>query len=99
MKCKSLSILSGLLFSICVQAQNNKIEVKSTEDLKETLTTQARYKYPDFSNAIIYFKNRAATAAPLNYNLLLGEMQFVDNTGDTLSVANEMDIKYITIGN
>ena len=34
----------------------------------------------------------------MNVNLFLGEMQFLDAKGDTLSIANEDDISYIAVG-
>jgi len=55
------------------------------------------YRYPVFTSGVIYFKDGNTPSALLNYNFLLGEMQFIAPKGDTLSIANEKTIKLITI--
>jgi hypothetical protein len=55
------------------------------------------YKYPQFHSGAIYFKDGSRSKSRLNYNFYLGEVQFINPAGDTLSLANENKIKYITI--
>ncbi len=45
--------------------------------------------------ANIAFKDDGSLQAKLNYNILFGEMQFIDPKGDTLSIADENNIRWI----
>lgn len=54
------------------------------------------YRYPEFTDGIVFFKNGATAASKLNYNLLSGEMDY-PQLKDTLSIANPTEIRFITI--
>ncbi len=56
------------------------------------------YRYPIFKEAHITYLNGTLPGVTLNYNLLYGEMQFIDSKGDTLALVNEDKIKYIDTG-
>ncbi len=56
------------------------------------------YRYPVFREASITYRNGTMPGVTLNYNLLYGEMQFIDSKGDTLALANEEKIKQIDTG-
>jgi hypothetical protein len=92
-------LLIQALFSYALWAQESKlIKVKAGEDIKAAVPMADKYRYPQFKEGTVTFLTGAATAAQLNYNLLLGEMHFISPSGDTLSLANESLIKVITIG-
>jgi hypothetical protein len=59
--------------------------------------TGKMYYYPQFSPGIVKFKT-GQSSAKLNFNLMLQEMQFIDNKGDTLTIDNEQDVEVVTIG-
>ena len=93
-----LSILFGC-FLLTLQAQETKsIRVKADTDLKYAIPVVERYRYPQFKNGTVSFFNASPATAKLNYNFQLGEVQFLNLTGDTLSLANEQTIKQIQIG-
>lgn len=69
------------------------------ETLRGKLTNADVFKYTAFGPGTVYFKNGAATNAPLNYNYVVGAVQFIDTKGDTLTLGNEDQIDLITIGN
>jgi hypothetical protein len=46
----------------------------------------------------VYFKDGLSFTANLNYNALLGEVQFINEKSDTLSLADENSVKFIIIG-
>ena len=98
MKFKMLVVIACVL-GLSSKSQNKAIEVNSTDDLMEVIPEKVSLRFPQFSEGIAYFKNGNATSAFFNYNLLLGEMQFIDAKGDTLSIANVEAVDYITIGN
>ena len=55
------------------------------------------YLYPNFTQGIVHFKNKVASAGMLNYNFLFAEMQFISPANDTLSLAEEKNISHIVI--
>lgn len=95
---KALLFFLGLgLASGSLRAQPDLIRVKDGPDLTKMLPNHQKYQYPEFiPGQVIYATGQSATAR-LNYNLLLGEMQFIQPAGDTLSLAAEYTIKYIAI--
>jgi len=56
------------------------------------------YKYPDFKSGKVYFSYGQVSAGKLNYNLIIGKVQFIDEKNDTLIIADEASVKLITIG-
>jgi hypothetical protein len=95
------SILSILFIMMVCNAtlfaqMSSPVRVKAGEDLYEKLAKEI-YLYPAFNKGIISFKDGKMSQANFNYNMLNGEMQFIDAKGDTLSLANEFTIKYVTI--
>ncbi|MEO5996839.1 MAG: hypothetical protein ABIN89_08910 [Chitinophagaceae bacterium] len=90
-------IFIWLLCSFNILAQDSKpIRVKAGEDIYQKLAKEI-YLYPEFIQGTIYFRNGNTNLANFNYNRMNGEMQFIDVKGDTLSVANEVTIKYINV--
>lgn len=56
------------------------------------------YRYPSFEWGLVEYKNSRQFKGLLNYNKVLGTVQFIDEKGDTLAMNNEDQIKVITIG-
>lgn len=81
-----------------LQAQNTDMfRVKSGEEAEKNIPATYKYRFETFRNGSVSFYNGRSATARLNYNLLLGEMQFIDLTGDTLSLADEQTIQSIKI--
>ena len=55
------------------------------------------YTYPEFTAGRVYLTNNTYSMAPMNYNSLFGEMQFINPKGDTVSLSDEKKIKVIVI--
>ena len=72
--------------------------IKAGEAVEEAIPVVHQYRYENFHNGSVFFYNGSPATARLNYNLLLGEMQFIDISGDTLSLADEHIIEHIRIG-
>jgi len=94
-----LYLASGILSMMCLpaiaQKESNKEIIKT--HASQGLSSDVGYRYPRFTQGQVYFKDGTRSTAHLNYNLFLGEMQFLDAKGDTLSVANEQDIDYVAV--
>ncbi|GAB2767032.1 hypothetical protein GCM10027275_06520 [Rhabdobacter roseus] len=78
-----------------VRAQKSDLIRLKTEDnfSKEA----SKYLYEGFQESTVYYRNGGSLRARLNYNLLTKEMQFVNLSGDTLSLANEYTFLRITV--
>ncbi|GAA4454433.1 hypothetical protein GCM10023189_20880 [Nibrella saemangeumensis] len=74
------------------------IRVKAGADARKVIPVPERYRYANFQPGTVAFYNGSTAKATLNYSVLLGEMHFIDPTGDTLSLANEQTIKRIDVG-
>jgi hypothetical protein len=95
---KILCITCSVLFlCICLSAQEGKIiTVKAGTKIVDYFPARERYRYPDFTDGQLMFKNGKASSGRFNYNFLLGEMEFLQSR-DTLSIANKKNISFITV--
>src|SRR5215218_7967263 len=98
------TILLALVFSLAcytsLQAQTHKTyKVAPGEPVGDALLkAKAMYQYPQFSQAQVLYKNGNTGGGPMNYNRLLGEMQFINQQGDTLTMDNGKEVNFITLG-
>lgn len=85
--------------SFALNAQDEKVyRVKANQEIREVMSFADVYKYPGFTQGIVTFRDGRNSAAKLNYNYLHGEMDFIAPSGDTLALADEASIKYVSIG-
>jgi hypothetical protein len=91
--CLFLSILCLPAIAQKVEPNKEIIKAHSLDDLPADMG----YRYPKFTQGQVYFKDGTRSTAHFNYNLFLGEMQYLDAKGDTLSIANEKDINYVAV--
>jgi hypothetical protein len=56
------------------------------------------YLYPAFESGIVEYNNGKRYKSNLNYNKVVGSVQFIDEKGDTLSLADEKSISNISVG-
>lgn len=96
---KFLLLFITLSFLQNTFAQQQEWTVKMGENAQDALGDSVAYKYPQFTNGMVYFRDGTASNGNLNLNLLNGEMQFIKPGGDTLALSDEPLIKYITIQN
>ena len=96
---KTIIFLAGFFF-ICTYnlfcQGSSSIVIKPGEDL--TKVYKYIYRYQQFEYGKVYFINGDASAGKLNYNFLIETMQFIDPKGDTLALANESTLNFISIG-
>lgn len=82
-----------------VAAQNNQyIRVKAGENLTNSVSFNERYQYPAFSRGRLVYSSNKSSDARFNYNLFLGEMHFINATGDTLALQNDPTVQLVVIG-
>ncbi|MBK5272449.1 MAG: hypothetical protein JJE22_15700, partial [Bacteroidia bacterium] len=63
------------------------IRVKAGEDF--TAVYKQMYRFPQFTYGKVYFVNKDSAVGRLNYNMLMGKMQFIDKRGDTLVLSED----------
>ncbi|NTS43069.1 hypothetical protein HRG84_19445 [Flavisolibacter sp. BT320] len=95
---KSLIALIFMGLSLSLSAQEKVYYIKANQEISEVMSFTDVYRYPSFMAGIVSFRDGRTSAAKLNYNYLQGEMDFITSSGDTLSLADEVDIKHVAIG-
>ena len=89
-----------LLNPIWIMAQNIQvIETVSGEDIAKKISSQMQYLLPEFTDGIVTFSNQPKATGKLNYNLLIGEMHFMDNNQQVLALSDRTNVLMIAIGN
>jgi hypothetical protein len=92
-------LLVWLTFSLYGLAQSTThIKVNKGEVVTQVIPTEQQYRFPQFEPGEVYFRNNTFVRATLNYNLLYGEMLYINHKGDTLSLKGEHRLKLITVG-
>ena len=95
MKTSLIIIFSVLIFSMSLAAQNNKtVIVKAGTKVQDYYSFNERYLYPEFIPGVAMFKNGRSNNIDFNYNILYGEIEFVQ-AADTVAFAKKKDIRYI----
>src|SRR6476659_7091857 len=99
MKMSLIAILFLLAGSVCLQAQTGKTyKIKPGERVDYALLKEnGLYQYPQFADAQVALKNGTSGTVRMNYNQLLGDMQFINGKGDTLSLDKENEVASIVI--
>jgi hypothetical protein len=97
---KIIFIITSVLFlTISLSAQKNKtITVMAGTKVLDYFPAIVRYRYPEFLDGQIIFKNGRVSNGRFNYNFLLSEMEFIQGV-DTLSISKKKDINTLTVGN
>ena len=80
-----------------VSAQNREIvEAVSGEDLSPKVSYQMQFVFPEFRNGEVVFVGVPRIGGVFNYNILIGEMQFIDNE-QVLALANMNRVLFVSI--
>jgi hypothetical protein len=89
----------ALLLGIAVTAQRPKTyTVPAGVEVSDIVPAKEIYQFPQFVQGLVIFRDGIAAPGRLNYNRLIAEIQFIDPKGDTLSLANEQNIKTAFLG-
>ena len=85
-----------LICGFCTAQKKEFVTVKAGTRLLDVVPVAARYNYPGFTEGKVFYKSGTFSAARLNYNMLIGDMEYLQGT-DTLSIANPQDIRMIVL--
>ncbi|MGA0560317.1 hypothetical protein ACO2Q8_26875 [Larkinella sp. VNQ87] len=94
-----LCTLGTLLLPLSLWAQQTAIiRIKGGPNWQRSVPLSDRYRFPQFQTGTITYTTGQSASGRFNYNVLLGEMQFLDPKGDTLSLANEQTVRQVQVG-
>ncbi len=94
--------ITGMLTLIVgwVHAQNKEvIQATSGDNLSNKVSAQMQFLFSKFTDGYVYYVGQQKISGQLNYNMLLGEMQFIDPTGQILALGNVPNVAMVTIDN
>ena len=94
----TITLLSLVAFSRATAQNDQSFRVNSVDN-DSALLYRSVYKYPQFTNGQILFKNKHLASALVNYNRLSGQMLFINANRDTLEFANPGEIEWVAISN
>jgi hypothetical protein len=77
-----------------------KLESKMYYKLDKKSLLDSTYRFPAFQNGRVTFATGFSPEETLrfNYNLYLGQMELITNTGDTSQIKRSKDLKLVSIG-
>lgn len=71
--------------------------LKAGTAVMDVLSPADVYYFPKFTEGKVFYKDGAKSSGKLNYNTLVNEIQFIDAQGDTVSLADEKNISFVSI--
>ena len=74
------------------------VESVSGEDVSKRVSHRMQYVFPEFTNGEVFYIGMPKVSGSLNYNMLVGEMQFVEN-GQVLALADIERVLLVSIDN
>ena len=96
---KNYLLIIMLFFPGWIFAQERLIiEASSNTNLADKLSTQMQYIFPEFTDGQVFFFKASAGTGKLNYNMLIGEMQFLDNDKEVMALEAK-NISAVNINN
>ena len=96
---KALLLLLFILigYSDLSEQDSTLVTIKAGYRVKDVLKIADIYYYPQFTVGKVFLRDGSRAAAKMNYTRLYDQMLFIDAKGDTLALADEKNIKFITI--
>ncbi|MCC9166566.1 hypothetical protein [Pontibacter harenae] len=98
---KIVALLCFVSLVNCYQLKaqkKDKIKVSAAEESLDASQNGKVYLYPSFMNGQVRFLNGHTASAKLNYNMLVGEVVFLDKNADTLALDNILTVESLKIG-
>jgi hypothetical protein len=92
-----VTVLAAIVSNAVLAQTSEIITVKAGQKISDVY--KEIYRYPQFTAGRVYFLSGDVSASKLNYSFILESMQFISPSGDTLALADEATIKYITVNN
>jgi hypothetical protein len=89
-----LFLVACMVTPVLMAQAGKLVIVRAGTKVTDYYSRSERYRYPAFVEGEIAFRNGKTTKASLNYDILFGEVVFIQDQ-DTLSISRKKDIKYV----
>ncbi len=93
-------IFTSLFIIICAiasaQTSTQRLYIKGGNSAWDNFMKEI-FMYPSFEQGIVEYKNGQRFKSNMNYNKVLGTIQFIDEKGDTLAISDEESISSVNI--
>ena len=87
----------GTLNCVIAQSDTAVLFIPAGRTLSEVATPTKIYRFPNFKEGKVYFRDGTITSANLNYNFLNGHIEFLSANGDTLALVKEQILNLKTV--
>jgi len=95
---KHLLLFVTIIASLSITAQTKRFSVEPGQKIVAAIPAGDLYSHPQFTLGTVQLKDASEATVKLNYNKVFGEIQYIDpKTGDTLSLAEEKNIRFVAI--
>jgi hypothetical protein len=99
MKTWILILFSWLCIAQGYSQTPNSYKVKAGDDPTKVIPINGRYRYPEFRDGYLYYvTDKLSTIRKLNYNIMVSEVRYIDDKGDTLTIMDDQAVIYVQIG-
>lgn len=89
-----------LIAPACLYSQaNQKVVIDNNKVAAEQLNPEFQQIFPDFRSARIAYKGLSPISCKANYNFLLDEIHYLNEKGETMAIANPLDLSFVMIDN
>lgn len=94
-----LSLMAVILLPVSLFSQTSvsRVYIKGGHNAWDNYIKEA-YEYASFQPGYVEYRGGKQYKSILNYNKVLGTLQFIDDKGDTLALSNEETIRQVNIG-
>ncbi|HEV8283702.1 MAG TPA: hypothetical protein VGQ09_05300 [Chitinophagaceae bacterium] len=72
--------------------------VEADQEINQVFTVKDLYRYPQYIQGKVFFRDGTIAEAMLNYHKLFEQVLFIDQKGDSLAVGNPETISVIVMG-
>jgi hypothetical protein len=94
-----LALLGGPLGTVSAQTESKVYRLKGVDHANETVPYNERFQFEQFRKGLVYLASGGVSESTLNYNLLFNEIQFLGHNNDTLSIYDNNQVKFVSVGN
>lgn len=95
----ALGTLAFLLAIFCANGQESRLyRLKQDQDVRTTDWRDSIYRFPEFMNGRLTFVAGRSQERKFNYNFFSGNMDFINENGDTLILTTSRELRLVTIG-
>lgn len=86
-------VLAMSLFFLRINAQDStRIFIPAGKSFSDVAGPDKGYRFPNFTDGYVYFRDGSMSTAKMNYNFLNKELEFISPGGDTLALVKEQAI-------